>query len=46
MVVYYAYSADIGDGLEDADVHPDDTPQVRELAAKMAVNIAVYALTH
>lgn len=46
MVVYYAYSADIGDGLEDAALHPDDTPQVRELAAKMAVNIAVYALTH
>ena len=45
MVVYYAYNADIGDGLEDADVHPDDTPRVRELAAKMAVNIAVYALT-
>ncbi len=45
MVVYYVYSADIGDGLEDAAVHPDDTPQVRELAAKMAVNIAVYALT-
>ena len=38
MVVYYVYSSDIGDGLEDADVHPADTPQVRELAAKMAVN--------
>ncbi len=46
MVVYYVYSADIGDGLEDADVHPEDTPVVRELAAKMAVNIAVYVLTH
>ncbi len=46
MVLYYAYSADIGDGLEDPRVHPDDTPQVRELAAKMAVNIAVYVLTH
>lgn len=46
MVVYYVYSSDIGDGLEDAQVHPNDTPQVRELAAKMAVNIAVYALTH
>lgn len=46
MVVYYAYSADIGDGLEDPRVHPDDTPEVRELAAKMAVNIAVYVLTH
>ena len=46
MVVYYAYSADIGDGLEDSEVHPDDSPEVRQLAAKMAVNIAVYALTH
>ena len=46
MVVYYVYSSDIGDGLEDPQVHPKDTPQVRELAAKMAVNIAVYVLTH
>ena len=46
MVVFYAYSADIGDGLEDARVHPDDTPEVRELASRMAVNIAVYVLTH
>ena len=46
MVVYYVYSSDIGDGLEDPKVHPKDTPQVRELAAKMAVNIAVYVLTH
>ena len=46
MVVYYAYSADIGDGLEDSEVHPNDTPEIRQLAAKMAVNIAVYALTH
>lgn len=46
MVVYYAYSSDIGDGLEDSEVHPNDTPEVRELAARMAVNIAIYALTH
>ncbi len=46
MVGYYVYSSDIGDGLEDPEVHPDDTPEVRELAAKMAVNIAIYALTH
>jgi hypothetical protein len=46
MVVYYVYSSDIGDGLEDPKVHPNDTPQMRELAAKMAINIAVYALTH
>ncbi len=44
LVVYYVYSSDIGDGLEDPKVHPKDTPQVRELAAKMAVNVAVYAL--
>jgi hypothetical protein len=46
MVTYYVYSSDIGDGLEDPTVHPEDTPEVRELAAKMAVNIAVYVLTH
>lgn len=46
MVVFYAYSADIGDGLEDPRVHPEDTPEIRELASKMAVNIAVYVLTH
>ena len=46
MVVYYVYSSDIGDGLEDPEVHPNDTSEVRELAAKMAVNIAVFTLTH
>ena len=46
MVVYYVYNSDIGDGLEDPEIHPKDTPEVRELAAKMAVNIAIYALTH
>ncbi|MEO2005771.1 MAG: DUF4159 domain-containing protein [Candidatus Poribacteria bacterium] len=45
MVLYYAYSSDIGDGLEDADVHGD--PAIaREQAARMATNIVVYALTH
>ena len=46
MVVFYTYSCDIGDGLEDPDVHPEDKPSVREQAVRMAVNIAVYALTH
>jgi hypothetical protein len=46
MVVFYTYSCDIGDGLEDPTVHPEDTPAVREQAARMAVNIAVYVLTH
>ncbi len=45
LVLFYSYSSDIGDGLEDPDVH-GDPPQVREAAARMAVNIMMYALTH
>lgn len=44
MVVFYAWSADIGDGLEAQEVHKDP-PGIREAAIKMAVNLAVYALT-
>ncbi len=45
LLIYYSYSSDIGDGLEDPDVH-NDPPAVREEAARMAVNILMYALTH
>lgn len=45
MVVFYAYNTDIGDGLEDPDVHRDP-PEVREQAMRMAINIAHYALTN
>jgi hypothetical protein len=45
LVIYYSYSSDIGDGLEDPGVHGDG-PEVREAAARMAVNILMYALTH
>lgn len=45
MVVFYSYSSDIGDGLEDPDVH-GDPPRAREAAARMAVNILMYALTN
>ncbi len=45
VIVYYTYSSDIGDGLEDPEVH-NDPPDVRERAIQMAVNIAVYVLTH
>lgn len=45
MMVYYTYNTDIGDGLEDAEVH-NDPPENRELAMRMAVNIVIYALTH
>jgi hypothetical protein len=44
LVLFYTFESDIGDGLEDPDVHKD-TPQKRELAMKMAVNVLMYALT-
>lgn len=44
LVIYYTWSADIGDGLEDPDVHGDPA-QTREAAARMAVNVLTYALT-
>ena len=45
MVVYYTYNTDIGDGIEDADVH-NDPPDVREQAMRMAINVVAYALTN
>ncbi len=45
LVVFYTWSSDIGDGLEDAHVH-GNPPAVREAATQMAVNILMYALTH
>jgi hypothetical protein len=44
LAVFYSYSSDIGDGLEDPDVH-GNPPAVREAAIRMAVNILMYALT-
>jgi hypothetical protein len=43
-VIFYTYESDIGDGLEDADVHKDP-PDKREAAMKMAINVFYYALT-
>ncbi len=43
--VFYSWSSDIGDGLEDPQVHGDPA-DVREAAARMAVNVLMYALTH
>jgi len=45
LVVIYSYESDIGDGLEDPEVHKD-APEKREQAMRMAVNILMYALTH
>lgn len=45
LVVFYTFDTDIGDGLEDADVH-GDPPDKREAAKRTAVNIVLYAMTH
>jgi hypothetical protein len=45
LVVFYSYNTDIGDGLEDAEVH-GDPDEVREEALKMALNVVAYAMTH
>ncbi len=44
VMIFYTYESDIGDGLEEADVH-DDPPEKREQAIRMGVNILYYALT-
>lgn len=44
MKIIYTYESDIGDGLEDEGVHRNDTPEIREKAMQMAMNILVYAM--
>jgi len=44
LTVLYTWSSDIGDGLEDPEVH-GDPPAAREAAARMAVNVMTYVLT-
>ena len=44
LIVLYTYESDLGDGWEDSSVH-NDSPEIRELALKMGVNIIYYALT-
>lgn len=44
MAVFYSWSSDIGDGLEDPAVH-GDPPPVREAAMRMAINVCYFALT-
>jgi hypothetical protein len=45
LVVFYSHDTDLGDGLEDEDVH-HDPPEKREQALRMSLNIVHYALTH
>ncbi|MFH1277938.1 MAG: DUF4159 domain-containing protein [Candidatus Eisenbacteria bacterium] len=44
LVVFYTYDTDIGDGLEDSEVH-QDPPDKREEALRMGINIVTYAVT-
>jgi hypothetical protein len=43
LVVFYSYESDLGNGWEDADRY-GDSPELRESALRMGVNIFAYAL--
>ncbi len=43
MLVFYTYESDLGDGWEDEGVH-EDTPEIREQAIRMGVNLFLFAL--
>ena len=43
MLVFYTYESDLGDGWEDEGVH-EDTPETREQAIRMGVNLFLFAL--
>ena len=43
LAVYYTYETDLGDGWEDPEVH-DDSPEKREVALRMGVNLYAYAV--
>ena len=45
LCVFFSFDSDLGDGLEDEEVH-HDPPDKREAALRMAMNIVQYALTH
>lgn len=44
LAVFYSYDCDLGDGLEDEEVH-HDPPDKREAALRMGLNLVQYALT-
>jgi hypothetical protein len=41
LLVYYSYSSDIGDGMEDIPIH-NDGPKLHEIALQMGINIVVW----
>jgi len=44
LVVFYSYDCDLGDGLEDEEIH-HDPPDKREAALRMGLNIVHFALS-
>ena len=44
LAVFYSFDCDLGDGLEDEEVH-HDPPDKREAAMRMGLNLVQYALT-
>jgi len=44
LMVFYTFQSDVGDGIEDWEVHKDP-PEIREQAMRMAVNTVVYAMS-
>ncbi|MFV1988410.1 MAG: DUF4159 domain-containing protein, partial [Gemmatimonadota bacterium] len=44
IAIFYSFQSDLGDGWEDEAVH-GDTPEVREQAIRMGVNLFLYALS-
>lgn len=44
LVVLFTFDTDIGDGLEDEEIH-HDPPEKREAAARMGLNVVHFALT-
>jgi len=45
LVIFYTFDTDIGDGMEDEEVHHDPAEK-REAALKMGINVATYVLSH
>lgn len=45
LAVVFTFDSDLGDGLEDEDVHHDPADK-REAAVRMALNLVHHALTH
>jgi len=45
MMVFFSVESDLGDGWEPPSVH-DNSPEKRQAALRMGVNILTYAMTH